>query len=265
MARQKNIGRSHISGPPKSPVRNMSNHATTPDPNTTTSSFPVTPQKVRQNCDEIVDALNATWNMQLPKLHGGSADQAMSQKPIERRCAARIRFLCFKRIGNLQKMLLDFEDRAKHIFSNWVWKLSQEGGTLPSLPPAESSLRRVVLSSSPKISDAQRIELLKELDKLLEDECKLYKSSEAYERTSHGPQNRHQDRNSNDVQHPSLITTQKRSLSPGETLDYSTDIKRKRSSPIIKPVEKASSERIEVCHMAPIDLTIYRVEPRGVF
>ncbi|KAK5382464.1 hypothetical protein LTR20_005904 [Exophiala xenobiotica] len=99
-----------------------------------------TPSHVGSKIDWAIDHLNAHWDLRLPKLHGVQAKDADAKKSLSYRCFARIRFLCFR--VPIEKILADFDEQARAIHSKWVFKPSQERGTLPRLPVTKSLMGR---------------------------------------------------------------------------------------------------------------------------
>jgi hypothetical protein len=150
-----------------------------------------TPKAVRRNFDQVIDRLNSRWDLQLPRLHGHVAELAENEGAVPRRITSRIRFLCFRPQLNLESLLEDFEDKAKQVKSNWVFKPSQEAGTLPQIPNEKSRLFAESLAKPLRLTSVQRTELLSYLDKLVDDEYRLSRDSAAYCRSAaEGPNNR---------------------------------------------------------------------------
>lgn len=140
-----------------------------------------TPEKVRHSFGDIVRRLNAQWGLELPSIHGTqetALKQADAEHSLAKRCAGQIRYLCF-RDCNLDKVISDFEEDVPRICSEWVWKPSQEQGTLPQMPVTKS-----FISSRPALSRKHRQPLLDRLFVLLDEECKLARESDVYKRTS---------------------------------------------------------------------------------
>ena len=146
--------------------------------------IPETPQAIRRNFDRVIDRLNARWDLCLPRLHGYVAEAAENEEVIPRRITSRIRYLCFRPQLNLERLLDDFEDFAKRMKSNWVFKPRQETGTLPRVPNEKSLLFEESLAKPLRLTTGQRKDLLYYLDKLLDDEYQLSRDSPAYQRSS---------------------------------------------------------------------------------
>lgn len=140
-----------------------------------------TPKRVRHSFDKIVGRLNARWNLELPSINGtqeSALQQADAQHSLAKRCSGQIRYLCF-RDCQLEKVIHDFEASVAPICSQWVWKPSQEEGTLPALPVTKS-----FISTRPALQRKHRQELLQRLWELLNEEFTLARDSEVYRRTS---------------------------------------------------------------------------------
>lgn len=149
-------------------------------------AVPETPKPVRRNFDKVIDRLNSRWDLQLPRLHGRVAELAENEGAIPRRITSRIRFLCFRPQLNLEALLDDFEEKAKQVKSNWVFKPQQEAGTLPRLPNETSRLFEESLAKPLCLTSGQRKELLCYLDTLVDDEYKLSHDSPVYQRSFGG-------------------------------------------------------------------------------
>jgi len=165
-----------------------------------------TPRHLGGKVDRAIDSLNAHWELRLPRLHGEDAvaaeDQAVLSREgktpdleeeavlLARKCSSRIRYLCFRPV-NLDSVLAEFEEDARHIHSAWVFKPSQERGTLPALPITKSFIAKEFNLKNRThpitLSTSQRLMLLKKLDSVLEDEYQLAKASDSYERTAVHP------------------------------------------------------------------------------
>jgi hypothetical protein len=146
-----------------------------------TKSLAETPRHVRHSFDKIVGSLNAKWDLGLPSIHGSqeaALKQADAEPSLERRCAGRIRYLCF-RDCQLDKIISDFEDDIPRICSDWVWKPAQEEGTLVKLP-----VNKNFMSTRPALPREHRKSLLGRLFELLDEEYKLARDSDVYRRTS---------------------------------------------------------------------------------
>ncbi len=142
---------------------------------------PDTPQRVRHSFDKVIGRLNTRWNLELPSIHGTQETalaQADAVHSLARRCAGQIRYLCF-RDCRLDRVISDFEDDVPRICSEWVWKPSQEEGTLPNMPITQS-----FISTRPALPRKHRQTLLRRLLDLLDEEFKLARESDAYRRTS---------------------------------------------------------------------------------
>ena len=174
-------------------------------------STPETPKSVRRSFDEVINRLNTRWDLQLPGLHGSVATLAENEGVIPRRIASRIRFLCFRPQLNLEGLIDDFEDKAKQVKSNWVFKPQQEAGTLPRLPNEKSRLFKESLASPVRLTSSQRTELLEYLDKLVDDEYRLSRDSPTYQRSSGEGYNIESSRDS---------TTRERKSAPTITPDF---------------------------------------------
>jgi hypothetical protein len=144
-----------------------------------------TPRLVGWKVDQAIDGLNAEWDLRLPRLHGADAIEAEVKGTLANKCSSRIRYLCFRvEQTHLDSLLAGFEERARQKWSNWVFKPSQERGTLPSLPVTKSFLERDVQTfrrAGPlKLSESQRQELLGLLDNVLDDPFELARMSDSY-------------------------------------------------------------------------------------
>lgn len=140
-----------------------------------------TPKHVRHSFDTILKRLNIRWGLNLPTLHGTqetALEQTDAEHPLAKRCTGRIRYLCF-RDCQLDKVISDFEEDVPRICSEWVWKPSQERGTLPTLPVTKS-----YISNRPALPRKHRQTLLNRLFELLNEEFTLARDSEVYSRTS---------------------------------------------------------------------------------
>lgn len=140
-----------------------------------------TPSRVRHSFDRIIERLNVRCNLDLPSLHGTqetALEEADAVHSLARRCAGRIRYLCY-RDCQLDQVIKDFEDDVPRICSQWVWKPAQEKGTLPRMPITKS-----FISTKPEIPLKHRPDLLNRLFELLDEEFKLARESEVYRRSS---------------------------------------------------------------------------------
>jgi hypothetical protein len=143
---------------------------------------PDTPNRVRHSFDKIIERLNVRWKLKLPSLHGTqetALEQADADHSLAKRCTGRIRYLCF-RDCQLDEVIREFEDRGERLCSEWVWKPSQEEGTLPKLPVTKN-----FISTRPNIPRKHRKDLLNHLFELLDQEFQLARDSEVYSRTSY--------------------------------------------------------------------------------
>jgi hypothetical protein len=147
---------------------------------------PQTPEIVRQRYDSTVDGLNARWDLQLPRLYGRPDELVGKEDELALRCVGRIRYLCYRSLSILNGLIDDFEDHAKYIKSGWVLKPLQEAGTLPFKPRGRSKLFKDSLANPLRLTPEQRNELLQYLIGLLDEEFKLVRDSEVYERSAGG-------------------------------------------------------------------------------
>jgi hypothetical protein len=149
--------------------------------------MPQTPSKVGERVENYLHKLNAEWDLQLPRLHGKSADLAENTAALAKRCASRIRYLCF-RLDSLDQLLEEFSERAFQAKSQWITKPRQERGTLPNFPVTKSGLKREVMRSRnlglTRLDEKQRRQLLEILDVVLEDDYKLARDSDSFSRDS---------------------------------------------------------------------------------
>lgn len=81
-----------------------------------------TPQKSGEKIDQVIDRLNARWNLQLPRLRGEEAQRAGNDTELARKCSSRIRALCWKNNVNIDGVLDDFDDTAAQMHSEWICK-----------------------------------------------------------------------------------------------------------------------------------------------
>ena len=139
-----------------------------------------TPTKVKNCYDAVVIELNSNWNLLLPKYHFKDSQEEL---PLARKCASLIRFLSWKEPDSIRAIIADWEEKAKHMFSAWIPKSSQEHGTIPRVAKDKSWLRRHAISQSNHLQPHQRYELLEELRKRLDDERSLHMNSEHYRRS----------------------------------------------------------------------------------
>jgi len=139
-----------------------------------------TPVKVRHSFENVVQRLNLL-GLQIPSLRGSqeaALQQADAPHSLANKCAGQLRFLCF-RDCDLDKVITEFEDEARRKCSEWVYKPSQEKGTIPQMPIKTSFISRI-----PCLQSEHRQELLQCLDGHLRDDVRLAKDSDVYKRTS---------------------------------------------------------------------------------
>jgi hypothetical protein len=152
--------------------------------------MPETPKKVGAVVDNAINKLNAHWDLQLPRLHGGAAEAAESTSALAKRCAARLRYLSF-RLETLDAILEDFDVRARQLYAKWVFKPQQENGTLPRFPVTKSNLDRDVKKGRVlglnRLTHDRRQKLLELLDNAINDDYELARASDAYQRKSTQP------------------------------------------------------------------------------
>lgn len=85
--------------------------------------MPETPHKVTLKINAAIQYLNATWDLDLPDyLHGQEARKAGEEPDKTRKCASRIRHFCWKGNVSIDRIIEDFEERAKQRFSEWQCK-----------------------------------------------------------------------------------------------------------------------------------------------
>lgn len=148
-----------------------------------------TPQQTGLKIDKAINDLNAKWDLQLPRLHGYQAREAETKGHLGLKCSSRIRYLCFK-ADDIESVLSDFDDRARQIYSRWVFKPSQEPGTLPLLPVTKSLVAREVQAKRATrvvyLTNSQRDELLQLLFNILDDNFQLARMTDSvsFERAS---------------------------------------------------------------------------------
>ena len=85
---------------------------------------------------------------------------------------------------NLPRLIEEFEEHARQLYSNWVFKPLQEPGTVPVLPKSRSELFQDTLKKRRETTPQERLELLACLDETLKDDYDLALQSEFYERSS---------------------------------------------------------------------------------
>ncbi|ETN44653.1 uncharacterized protein HMPREF1541_10323 [Cyphellophora europaea CBS 101466] len=169
------------------PTRFPDNNPATPRPrrarlsdDTLPSSSSPTPQHIRANIDEVLENLNAHWDLGLPRLRGAAAVQLESTQALAKRCSARLRYFCYRDI-DLNLLLAEFESSAKLIYSKWVFKPLAESSVTPSRSTGDSALSKAVLKGKrPALTAAQRNDLLRCLDSVLEDPYALSRQSDSF-------------------------------------------------------------------------------------
>lgn len=144
---------------------------------------PETPEHIRRTFNNAIDRLNGQWNLRLPRYHGRIHD-ADEEDSLGRKCSNRIRYMCFRPETNLEGLMSDFEDYAKHKQNYWISRPEQASGTFPSLPNSMRLPFGDALVRNTELSQEQRSELLCHLDQLLADECRLSIDSDVYKRTN---------------------------------------------------------------------------------
>ena len=189
--------------------------------------MPETPKPVRRSFDKVIDRLNGRWDLRLPRLHGHVADLAENEEELPRRITSRIRYLCFRPLLDLERLLDDFEEYSKRLKSNWVFKPQQEAGTLPNLPNDKSKLYEESLAKPLRLTSAQRKELLCYIDKLLADEYGLSRDSADYQRSSGGEPGKDSEkvstRRGRNSAEPKTTHVSTPTISPvRDTIDYKT-------------------------------------------
>ncbi|KIW18251.1 hypothetical protein PV08_02539 [Exophiala spinifera] len=141
--------------------------------------MPTTPAHLGTKVDWAVDHLNSHWDLEIPKLHGIPARNAAGNDRLPFRCFSRIRMLTFRSIP-IEDIIEEFDQKARAIHSKWVWKPSQEKGTLPLLTVSksliESEKRR---SQVVNLTPSQRADLCQALFEFLDEYCKLAQLSES--------------------------------------------------------------------------------------
>lgn len=82
-----------------------------------------TPSKTGEKIDEVINRLNTEWNLQIERLHGERVNKEAGEGfELKKRCASRIRALCWKGTIDIDTIIEDFEERAKQRYSEWVCK-----------------------------------------------------------------------------------------------------------------------------------------------
>ena len=132
-------------------------------------SVPVTPKKTKKG-DEIIEiakSLNSKWGLSLPIRDGIlSPSKVLNRGGKAAQVYQRIRLLYFKDADALTRVLNDFELRAPHIYSQWIYKPSADSDALP-FKDREKSLLRSVSENSVDISEENATKLLDTLLYLL--------------------------------------------------------------------------------------------------
>lgn len=150
---------------------------------------PETAAKARNSYINIIRRLNTQWELNLPLEYGnkatalehGSSATALKQADaidhdLARQCAEDIRILCDQDC-QLDGVIADFKEANPLVSPEWVWKPSQEEGTLPKL-----SLTKSFQSTRREMPNKNRRALLSALHELLHDEAKLALDSDVYKR-----------------------------------------------------------------------------------
>ncbi|KIW68261.1 hypothetical protein PV04_04218 [Phialophora macrospora] len=142
-----------------------------------------TPSDTSRRIDQIIDSLNAHWDLGLPRPYGVDEGGSAQTGLLAKRCYERIRFFCYK-TNNIDALLEDFHVSARQIHSGWVFKPSQERGTLPVLPQTKSMVERDLQdkrkSGVVRLSDSQRLRLQERLFQILDENYELAKLSRTY-------------------------------------------------------------------------------------
>ena len=199
---------------------------------------PQTPEIVRQRYDNTVDGLNARWDLQLPRLYGRPGDLAGKEDKLVLRCVSRIRYLCCRSLSILKGLIDDFEDYAKYMKSGWVLKPLQEAGTLPSKPKGRSKLFKDSLAKPLRLTPEQRNELLQYLMGLLDDEFKLIRDSEVYERSAGGGPSKDPSQDS-----ITRVRSPTRPKNNGFTTPTTSPVRRTNEPAMAGSADSASAER----------------------
>ena len=144
--------------------------------------MPETPKEKGRVVDKILQQLNADWDLQLPRLHGKAAEAAESTNALAKKCSARIRYLCFRH-DDPERLVTEFDGRARQLYAQWRFKPRQESGTLPILPVKKSGLGQDVLKKRGlglvKLLGTERQGLLRLLDETLKDDYDLARDSDS--------------------------------------------------------------------------------------
>ena len=145
--------------------------------------MPETPKEKGRVVDKILQQLNASWDLQLPRLHGKAAEAAESTNALAKKCSARIRYLCFRH-EEPERLVTEFDGRARQLYAQWRFKPRQESGTLPILPIKKSGLGHDVSKRRGlgliKLSGTERQGLLRLLDETLKDDYDLARDSDSF-------------------------------------------------------------------------------------
>lgn len=80
-----------------------------------------TPSKTGAKIDEVINWLNARWNLQIERLHGEKTNREAGEgAELTRKCASLIRWVCWQETIDIHNVLDEFEDKAKQRYSEWV-------------------------------------------------------------------------------------------------------------------------------------------------
>ena len=139
---------------------------------------------------ELVRKLNSQWSLQLPERIHTNVKKVSRQKSslvgldVGEQCVLDLMSLA-NLSSSLDKILLEFEDGAKSLFSEWVWKPSQEKGSMASWSRLKDSRLLQDIQSSPfQLTEEHRRDLLNRLAQIISDEIKLHEASASYSRHS---------------------------------------------------------------------------------
>lgn len=137
----------------------------------------------------IINELNLKWDLNLPP--GGremASPEAGELATLAGGCVEYLHSLSATLAKpDLERIVEDFEEYARQVFSEWVWKPSQARGSIASLPRTKSLLYRDHISkgrASSGISSKHRLDLLRDLHRRLQDDLQLSLSSDSYQRQS---------------------------------------------------------------------------------
>ncbi|KPI36699.1 putative RNA-dependent RNA polymerase 2 [Cyphellophora attinorum] len=143
-----------------------------------------TPRKIRYDLDNILEQLNSTWSLDLPRIRGTAASQMESTSALAKRCSARLRYLCF-RLENLDTWIKDFEERARIIHSGWVFKPRGDRNLIVPRNVSEPNLKRAAAKGKmPQLAEEQVQQLLQCLDAVLQDPYDLARDTDSFNSTS---------------------------------------------------------------------------------